>query len=57
MSSKRKKRGDAPLPTSSAGLLRFYEAETASSIKLRPEIVIILSIVLIVGVIIARMIL
>ncbi len=57
MSSRRKKRGDAPLPTASAGLLRFYEAETTSVIKLRPEIVIILSIVLIVGVIIARMIL
>ena len=35
--SERKK--TAPLPASSAGLLRFYEADTPG-IKLRPEIVI-----------------
>jgi len=57
MSRRRKRSGEAPLPTSSAGLLRFYEAETASGIKIRPEFVIIFSVVLIVSVILARLIL
>ncbi len=35
--SERKKA--APLPASSAGLLRFYEADTPG-IKLRPEVVV-----------------
>ncbi len=37
MSSRRNKR-QAPLPASSAGLLRFFEDET-KGIKIRPEIV------------------
>jgi len=37
MSSRRNKRS-APLPASSAGLLRFFEDETRG-IKVRPEIV------------------
>ncbi len=45
MSKKRKR--EAPMPASSAGLLRFFEDET-KGIKIRPEIVIGLSIVLIV---------
>jgi preprotein translocase subunit Sec61beta len=36
--SKKKKR-DAPMPASSAGLLRFFEDET-HGIKIRPEIII-----------------
>jgi preprotein translocase subunit Sec61beta len=36
MSAKKK---NAPLPASSAGLLRFYEADTPG-IKLRPEAVV-----------------
>ena len=47
MSGRQKKRKrEAPMPAASAGLLRFFEEET-SGIKLRPEIVIILAIVLI----------
>ncbi|MCK5626491.1 preprotein translocase subunit Sec61beta [Candidatus Bathyarchaeota archaeon] len=47
MSGRQKKRKrEAPMPAASAGLLRFFEEETAG-IKLRPEIVIILGIVLI----------
>jgi len=45
MSSKKKK--DTPLPASSAGLMRFFEDETASGVRVRPEIVIGLSISLI----------
>ena len=37
MSSKKKK--NAPLPASSAGLLRFFEDETRG-VKIRPEIVL-----------------
>lgn len=33
------KKRSAPLPASSAGLLRFYEADTPG-IKLRPEVVV-----------------
>lgn len=42
----KKRKKEAPMPAASAGLLRFFEEET-SGIKLRPEIVIILAIVLI----------
>jgi preprotein translocase subunit Sec61beta len=45
MSQKKKK--NAPMPASSAGLLRFFEDET-HGIKVKPEIVIILSIAIIV---------
>lgn len=51
--SERKK--TAPLPASSAGLLRFYEADTPG-IKLRPEIVVGYTIGLIVIAIILLMI-
>jgi preprotein translocase subunit Sec61beta len=42
MSSKKKERG-APMPASSAGLLRFFEDET-KGVKIRPEIVIALAV-------------
>ncbi|MCP8307850.1 MAG: preprotein translocase subunit Sec61beta [archaeon] len=42
MSSKKKKRG-APMPASSAGLLRFFEDET-KGVKVRPDIVVALAI-------------
>ena len=45
MSSKKKK--DAPLPASSAGLMRFFEDETQTGVRVRPEIVIALSLSLI----------
>ncbi|MCP8304743.1 MAG: preprotein translocase subunit Sec61beta [archaeon] len=46
MSSKKKKRG-APMPVSSAGLLRFFEDESKGA-KVRPEIVIAAAIGLVV---------
>jgi len=39
---KRRKR-EAPMPAASAGLLRFFEEETPG-IKIRPEVVIMMSI-------------
>ena len=46
MSSKKDK-NKAPMPASSAGLLRFFEDET-QGIKIRPEYVVILAAVLII---------
>jgi preprotein translocase subunit Sec61beta len=46
MSSKKDK-NKAPMPASSAGLLRFFEDET-HGIKIRPEIVVILAIALVI---------
>ncbi|HYB84511.1 MAG TPA: preprotein translocase subunit Sec61beta [archaeon] len=39
---KRRKR-EAPMPAASAGLLRFFEEETPG-IKIRPEVVVMMSI-------------
>ena len=52
MSSKKEK-NKAPMPASSAGLLRFFEDET-HGIKIRPEIVVGLSIGLIIVSILLR---
>jgi preprotein translocase subunit Sec61beta len=46
MSSKRKK--EAPLPASSAGLLSFFADEGEQGVKIRPEIVLSVSIALII---------
>jgi preprotein translocase subunit Sec61beta len=45
MSSAREKRRkrEAPMPAASAGLLRFFEEETPG-VKIRPEVVIMMSI-------------
>jgi len=50
MSSKREKKREkrAPMPAQSAGLLRFFEEET-QGIKVKPEVLVILTIVLIVS--------
>jgi preprotein translocase subunit Sec61beta len=45
--SAKKDKNKAPMPASSAGLLRFFEDET-QGIKIRPEIVIILAAALII---------
>jgi preprotein translocase subunit Sec61beta len=45
--SKKKKKESAPMPAASAGLLRFFEEET-EGIKVRPEILVGLSIALII---------
>lgn len=45
MSRKRKK--EAPLPASSAGLLRFFEDET-QGVKIKPELIVGFSIALVI---------
>lgn len=47
----RRKRREAPMPSSAAGLLRFFEEET-KGFKISPKIVIILSFILIIMVLI-----
>ena len=49
MSSKRQKRRTdlAPMPAAGAGLLRFFE-EDAPGIRVRPEVLVIFSVVLII---------
>jgi len=51
MSKKRKEAG--PMPAASAGLLRFFEEET-EGIKIRPELLVVLSITLIVVSVMAK---
>ena len=51
--SKKKKEKAAPMPAASAGLLRFFEEET-EGVKVKPEILVGLSIALIVVVVLAR---
>lgn len=53
MSRKSKKRETAPMPSASAGLLRFFEEET-KGIKVRPELVVALAATLIMAVILAK---
>ncbi len=46
MSSRVKRRkSESPMPSAAAGLLRFYEEETAG-IKVRPEVIVIMAIVI-----------
>jgi preprotein translocase subunit Sec61beta len=45
--SRKKKESQGPMPAASAGLLRFFEEET-EGIKIRPELLMVLSIGLIV---------
>lgn len=55
MSSKREKRRrrGSPMPAASAGLLRFFEEETRG-IRVRPEVVVILTVALIVACVLAQ---
>ena len=55
MSSTKKDKNKAPMPASSAGLLRFFEDET-QGIKIRPEIVVGLTIALILVTVLLRLI-
>lgn len=55
MSSTKKDKNKAPMPASSAGLLRFFEDET-QGIKIRPEIVVGLTIGLILVTVLLRLI-
>lgn len=51
--SKKKDKERSPMPAASAGLLRFFEEET-EGIKVRPEILVVFSIVLIVVAVLAH---
>jgi len=46
---------EAPMPVGSAGLLSFYREKTDSIIKIRPELVIIMTLSLIIAVILLRL--
>ncbi len=50
---RRKKRGDGPMPSGGAGLIRFFEDETPG-IKIGPTMVVILAGILMIGVVIAH---
>lgn len=53
MSTRRKKKDTGPMPAASAGLLRFFEEET-EGIKIRPELLVALSVSLIVISVLAK---
>jgi preprotein translocase subunit Sec61beta len=53
VSSRRKKKEQGPMPAASAGLLRFFEEET-EGVKIRPELLVVLSVVLIVLSVLAK---
>ncbi len=49
----RRRRREAPMPASAAGLLRFFEEE-AKGLKVRPEVILIIAGILIAMVILAN---
>ncbi len=51
--SRKKKESQGPMPAASAGLLRFFEEET-EGIKIRPELLMVLSVALIVVSVMAK---
>ncbi|MFX0107172.1 MAG: preprotein translocase subunit Sec61beta [Candidatus Hodarchaeota archaeon] len=50
---RRKKRGEGPMPSGGAGLIRFFEDETPG-IKVGPTMVIIFSSILVIATVIAH---
>jgi preprotein translocase subunit Sec61beta len=50
----RKRKDSSPMPAASAGLLRFFEEET-EGIKIRPELLVVLAIIVIIGSVLANM--
>ena len=50
---KRKKRGEGPMPSGGAGLIRFFEDETPG-IKIGPTMVVILAAILMIATVIAH---
>ncbi len=50
---RRKKRGEGPMPSGGAGLIRFFEDETPG-IKVGPTVVVILASILVVVTVIAH---
>jgi len=53
MQMSKKRKDSAPMPAASAGLLRFFEEET-EGVKIRPELLVGLSVTLIVVSILAK---
>ncbi len=53
MGMRKKKKDTGPMPAASAGLLRFFEEET-EGIKVRPELLVVLSVTLIVISVLAK---
>lgn len=51
--SRRKKKESGPMPAASAGLLRFFEEET-EGIKIRPELLVVMSVSLIIISVLAK---
>ncbi|MDG6996621.1 MAG: preprotein translocase subunit Sec61beta [Nitrososphaerota archaeon] len=51
----KKEKNKAPMPASSAGLLRFFEDET-QGIKIRPEIVVVLAVALVIVSVLLRLV-
>lgn len=47
------RRGEGPMPSGGAGLIRFFEDETPG-IKIGPTVVLIISAILVVGAVIAH---
>ncbi len=52
---KRKKKGEGPMPSGGAGLIRFFEDETPG-IKIGPTMVVVLSSILIIITVVAHLI-
>ncbi|MFW9944047.1 MAG: preprotein translocase subunit Sec61beta [Candidatus Sifarchaeia archaeon] len=50
---RRKKRGEGPMPSGGAGLIRFFEDETPG-IKVGPTLVVIFAAILLIAVVIAH---
>ncbi|MHA2079389.1 MAG: preprotein translocase subunit Sec61beta [Candidatus Thorarchaeota archaeon] len=50
---RRKKRGDGPMPSGGAGLIRFFEDETPG-IKVGPTLVVILAAILVIVTVVAH---
>jgi len=46
LSREKRRKEEAPMPSTAAGLLRFYEEESIG-IKVRPEIVVIAAVILV----------
>lgn len=53
MSKKGKKKREGPMPITGAGLVRFFEEDT-QGVKIRPEIIVVMTVSLITIVLIAR---
>lgn len=50
---RRKKKGDGPMPSGGAGLIRFFEDETPG-IKIGPTMVVVISAIMIVATVLAH---